>query len=101
MHYKKLLSGLSCTILLTGICPGQRIELQDDYLRLNAAGNDPVYTTYVAAPGRSQLYGDKAWRLVYWNAEQPLFNSPSNYSRDAITAKMLLDKYAATHEQTK
>jgi hypothetical protein len=73
---------LSYLMLVTGPGLAQRIELKDDYLRLDAAGNDPLYTTYAATINRSQLYGDKAWRMVYWDAQQPL------YYADDIGAKV-------------
>ncbi len=55
----------------------QAVEIDDGYLLLNAAANDPVYTTYPAAMERSRLYGDKGYKLDYYTD-----CLPHNYSAD-------------------
>lgn len=51
-------------------------EVQD-YLRLNARPQDPLYTTYAAAMDRSTLYGDKAYKMDYYSGCLPV-----SYSSD-------------------
>ncbi|MEI8006617.1 MAG: trehalase family glycosidase, partial [Bacteroidota bacterium] len=42
-----------------------------------AAQDDPLYTTYAAAMGRSRLYGDKAYKMDYYSC-----CLPQNYTSD-------------------
>ena len=58
---------LSCLML-----DAQAPELSDPYLMINADGADPLYTTYTAAIGRSQLYGDKGYKMNYYSHDEPL-----------------------------
>ncbi len=55
----------------------QQFKLVEDYLRINANANDPLYTTYAAAMSRSQLYGDKAYKMDYFSDCRPV-----SYSSD-------------------
>jgi len=55
----------------------QQFKAVEDYLRINAAQDDPLYTTYAAAMGRSRLYGDKAYKMDYYSC-----CLPQNYSSD-------------------
>ncbi len=48
------------------------LSLNDPYLLLDAAFDDPVYTTYAAAMERSRLYGDKAYKMNYYSPDKPL-----------------------------
>lgn len=48
-----------------------------DYLRINARADDPLFTTYTAAMERSQLYGDKGYKMDYYSNCYPV-----NYSSD-------------------
>ena len=55
----------------------QQFRAVEDYLRINAAQDDPLYTTYAAAMGRSRLYGDRAYKMDYYSC-----CLPQNYSSD-------------------
>ncbi len=56
------------TLLLTA----QQFKPIEDYLRISAMANDPLYTTYAAAMARSQLYGDKAYKMDYYSDCRPV-----------------------------
>lgn len=43
----------------------QTFQIKDEYLVMNAGGQDPLYTTYTASMDRSRLYGDKGYKMVY------------------------------------
>lgn len=55
-------------VLINGQVPG----VNDKYFELDAAQQDPVYTTYAAAMERSLLYGDKAYKMNYYSACSPV-----------------------------
>jgi hypothetical protein len=55
----------------------QQFKPVEDYMKINAAANDPLYTTYAAAMSRSRLYGDKAYKMDYYSDCRPL-----SYSSD-------------------
>ncbi len=55
----------------------QQFKPIEDYLRINAKANDPLYTTYGAAMARSHLYGDKAYKMDYYSDCRPV-----SYSSD-------------------
>jgi len=66
MFYLLALSGFS-----------QQLKPVEDYMRLDANPDDPLYTTYAAAMMRSRLYGDKAYKMDYYSCCMPV-----NYSSD-------------------
>ena len=55
----------------------QEFKPVEDYVRISARANDPLYTTYSASMARSQLYGDKAYKMDYYSDCRPL-----SYSSD-------------------
>jgi len=55
----------------------QQFKPVEDYVRINAKQDDPLYTTYAAAMSRSRLYGDKAYKMDYYSCCLPV-----NYSSD-------------------
>ena len=59
------------------ILPAQHLKPVEDYVRLDARANDPLYTTYAASMKRSRLYGDKAYKMDYYSD-----NLPVTYSSD-------------------
>ncbi|MCK9219837.1 MAG: hypothetical protein M0P47_07295 [Bacteroidales bacterium] len=63
--------------LLIQISLAQQFKPIEDYLRINAKANDPLYTTYAAAMARSQLYCDKAYKMDYYSDCKPV-----SYSSD-------------------
>ena len=50
----------------------QQFKPVEDYMRIQASANDPLYTTYAAAMARSKLYGDKAYKMDYYSACKPV-----------------------------
>ena len=50
----------------------QQLKPIEDYLRISARANDPLYTTYAAAISRSKLYGDKAYKMDYYSDCRPV-----------------------------
>jgi hypothetical protein len=59
----------------------QSVEIIQDYLRLNARTQDPLYTTYAAAMERSWLYGDKAYKMDYYSGCMPVTYSSDQAGR--------------------
>jgi len=61
-------------ISLSGITQtfSQHLIVGDKYLEINANAHDPLYTTYAASMERSQLYGDKAYKMDYYSESEPL-----------------------------
>ena len=67
-----------CAVILLSLNSfAQKYTVSDPYLKINAKGNDPVYTTYTAAMERSRLYGDKGYKMDYYSDSEPL-----NYASD-------------------
>ncbi|MBN2570713.1 MAG: hypothetical protein JXA68_01180, partial [Ignavibacteriales bacterium] len=50
----------------------QKLVITDPYLRINASGTDPLYTTYTAAMEKSHLYGDKGYKMNYYEDCLPI-----------------------------
>ncbi len=50
----------------------QDFRAVEDYMRISAKSNDPLYTTYAAAMKRSSLYGDKAYKIDYYSDCKPV-----------------------------
>lgn len=50
----------------------QTPELKDEYLKINAGANDPLFTTYTAAMERARMYGDRGYKMIYYNNSEPL-----------------------------
>ncbi len=67
---KLFLSVLAGFIGITTIA--QQFKPIEEYLRISAGAGDPLYTTYAAAMARSQLYGDKAYKMDYYSGDRPL-----------------------------
>ena len=83
---KKTLFLLIC--LLSGFfATAQQFKPIEDYLRISARANDPLYTTYAAAMARSQLYGDKAYKMDYYSDCRPV-----SYSSDHAGAMFCIWK---------
>ena len=75
MNTLKKLLPLLLFFILTGISAStaQNLCTGDEYFLLNAAQDDPLYTTYAAAIERSKLYGDKAYKMVYYEGAEPIY----------------------------
>jgi hypothetical protein len=80
----KAISILFCFLFFLIISPttvGQALKIEDPWLSLDAAADDPLYTTYTASMERSRLYGDKGYKMDYWSAERPLSYAPDKSGR--------------------
>jgi len=51
---------------------GQDLRPVENYLKINAQADDPLYTTYAAAMARSRMYGDKAYKMDYYSSHRPV-----------------------------
>jgi len=47
-------------------------QVKDEYLKIEAKANSPIYTTYTAAMQRSRLYGDKGYKMDYYSSCSPI-----------------------------
>ena len=70
MKYLKLIIILSSFF---NIVYAQPVIVDDGYLKVDARHDDPLYTTYAATIERSRLYGDKAYKMVYYDQGAPLY----------------------------
>lgn len=59
-------------IITTTPVISQSLKVSEPYLEINAEVNDPLYTTYAAAMGRSRLYGDKAYKMIHYYDNEPI-----------------------------
>jgi hypothetical protein len=80
----------------------QKLVVSDEYLKINASANDPLYTTYAASMERSRLYGDNAYKMDYYSD-----CSPINYSSDQagriyniwMVNKLVIDKISKFYQK--
>ncbi|NMB81728.1 MAG: hypothetical protein GYA14_07905 [Ignavibacteria bacterium] len=63
---------VSILLLVANILIAQQLSVSDNYLKVNAKQNDPLYTTYTAAMERSRLYGDKGYKMDYYSDCSPI-----------------------------
>jgi len=68
---------IAAIILFPFVVFSQALKPVEDYLRLNAKGDDPIYSTYAASLHRSRVYGDKAYKMDYYSDCRPV-----SYSSD-------------------
>jgi hypothetical protein len=59
-------------LLITVSIFPQKLFVSDPYLSLDADAKSPLYTTYTAAIDRSQLYGDKGYKMDYYSDCSPI-----------------------------
>lgn len=98
----KFLTGILLLIAIPLLIFPQQLLITDDYLKLNASANDPLYTTYAASMERSRLYGDKAYKMDYYSDCMPI-----NYSSDQagkiysvwMVNKLVIDKISKFHSK--
>ncbi len=50
----------------------QDLRKVEQYLRIDATHDDPIYTTYAASVRRSRMYGDKAYKMDYYSGCRPV-----------------------------
>jgi hypothetical protein len=58
-----------------------QITVSEQFLRLNAKANDPLFTTYAAAMQRSRFFADKSYFMNYFTPGKPITYS-SQYAGD-------------------
>jgi hypothetical protein len=58
-----------------------QVTVSDPYLRIHAAGNAPLFTTYAAAMQRSRFFADKAYFMDYFSPDRPMTYA-SQYAGD-------------------
>ena len=68
----KLTGIISFLALMASLVYGQEFKPVEDYIRMSAKAADPLYTTYAASMARSQLYGDKAFKMDYYSDCRPV-----------------------------
>jgi hypothetical protein len=73
----KATSHIILFFIVTVYAVAQQFKPIEDYLQISAKANDPLYTTYASSMARSQLYGDKAYKMDYYSDSRPL-----SYSSD-------------------
>lgn len=59
-------------LFIHAVVNAQSLKVSDDYLILNAKQSDPIFTTYTASMHRSQLYGDKGYKMNYYSSHLPI-----------------------------
>jgi hypothetical protein len=80
----------------------QKLAVSDDYLKIQAKANDPLYTTYAASMERSRLYGDKAYKMDYYSACSPVCYSSDQAGRIFsvwMINKLVIDKISKFYSQ--
>jgi hypothetical protein len=98
----KLQITLAALIFLPVLLFPQKLVVTDEYLKIAASVNDPLYTTYAATINRSRLYGDKAYKMDYYSD-----CSPINYSSDQagkiynvwMINKLVVDKISKFYQK--
>ncbi len=78
---KKFLALILFAFLFTSPNFGQLLKVSDPYLKIKAAANSPLYTTYTAAMERSRLYGDKGYKMDYYSESLPITYSGDQAGR--------------------
>ncbi|MCK4448167.1 MAG: hypothetical protein KAW56_13930, partial [Candidatus Marinimicrobia bacterium] len=81
-----------CLVSLMFVIPildlfGQ-VTIKDDYLIINAKGNDPLFTTYAAAMSRSRFFADKAYFMDYFTSDKPITYSSQYAGELAVIWKV-------------
>lgn len=74
--------------LLVPVIGQAEININDDYLIINAEGDDPLFTTYAAAMDRSRFFADKAYFLDYFSPDMPVTYSSQYAGELAVVWKI-------------
>ncbi len=77
---RRTLAAIAYAVALTAQAPAG-VTVSDAFLRLRAAGDDPLFTTYAAPMSRSRFFADKAYFMDYFSPERPVTYS-SQYAGD-------------------
>lgn len=59
-------------VFLNPLLIGAQVTISDQYLHINAAPRDPLFTTYAASKDRSRLFADKAYFMDYFSPDKPI-----------------------------
>jgi hypothetical protein len=77
---RRTLAAIAYAVVLTAQAPAD-VTVSDAFLRLRAAADDPLFTTYAAPMSRSRFFADKAYFMDYFSPERPVTYS-SQYAGD-------------------
>ncbi len=80
----------------------QKLVVSDPYMEIRAEAEDPLYTTYAAAMDRSRLYGDKAYKMVYYSDCDPLHYTTDQGGRIYnvwMVNKLVIDQVGKYHKK--
>lgn len=58
-----------------------QITVNDEFLRLNAKADDPLFTNYAASMSRSRFFADKSYFMNYFTSDKPVTYT-SQYAGD-------------------
>ena len=69
---KRLSLFLITVLLVASLHAAAPLQISDSWLKIDARGNDPLFTTYAAAMERSRFFADKAYFMDYFSPEKPI-----------------------------
>lgn len=69
---KKFVALIALIYISIGTLLAQSPKIKDPYLNINAKANDPLFTTYTAAMERARMYGDRGYKMIYYQDGQPI-----------------------------
>lgn len=69
---KKFVALIALIYIGIGTLLAQSPKIKDPYLKINAKANDPLFTTYTAAMERARMYGDRGYKMIYYQDGQPI-----------------------------
>jgi hypothetical protein len=71
MRCRTIIGAVLCVLTVSFLSDAQ-VAVKDDYFRLNARANDPLFTNYAASLSRSRLTPDKSYFMNYFTSDQPI-----------------------------
>lgn len=82
-----------CLFLLAGLLgmslqAAPALQISDSWLKIDARGDDPLFTTYAAAMERSRFFADKAYFMDYFSPEKPITYSSQFAGEFAVIWKI-------------
>ena len=93
---------LSSVVLIAQKDSSGLLKVNDEYLKIDAKANDPLYTTYAASMDRSRLYGDKAYKMDYYSESEPLHywsDQAGRFFTVWMVDKLVIDKISKFHKK--
>ncbi|MBD3225178.1 MAG: hypothetical protein GF313_10645 [Caldithrix sp.] len=85
---QKICSLLIALMVLSPVVHRAEVNVNDDYLIINAQGVDPLFTTYAAAMDRSRFFADKAYFMDYFSPHKPITYSSQYAGELAVVWKI-------------